>query len=97
MAGDNVDSDLDLAKKMFGFAREIVEKSPENTMEKVKILFAPCGNDHVNCLPRVVMHPSAVCLLGFGVVHFGQLSCRFKCLEVSLLFCYTCLIPVKIS
>jgi len=38
--GDEEDSDLDLAWKMLDIARAIVEKSPENTMEKVKIYSA---------------------------------------------------------
>ncbi|KAK1681052.1 hypothetical protein QYE76_041900 [Lolium multiflorum] len=40
MGGDEDDSDLDLAWKMLDIARAIVEKSPDNTMEKVKILSA---------------------------------------------------------
>ncbi|RLM86865.1 TPR domain containing protein [Panicum miliaceum] len=38
--GDEEDSDLDLAWKMLDIARAIVEKSPENTLEKVKIYSA---------------------------------------------------------
>lgn len=38
--GDEEDSDLDLSWKMLDIARAIVEKSPENTMEKVKIFSA---------------------------------------------------------
>ncbi|PUZ68289.1 hypothetical protein GQ55_2G014400 [Panicum hallii var. hallii] len=38
--GDEEDSDVDLAWKMLDIARAIVEKSPENTMEKVKIYSA---------------------------------------------------------
>ncbi|KAF6173664.1 hypothetical protein GIB67_023023 [Kingdonia uniflora] len=37
---DEDDSDLDLAWKMLDVAREIVEKNPNNTMEKVDILSA---------------------------------------------------------
>lgn len=38
--GDEEDNDLDLSWKMLDIARAIVEKSPENTMEKVKIYSA---------------------------------------------------------
>ncbi|CAO1948937.1 unnamed protein product [Urochloa humidicola] len=38
--GDEEDSDLDLAWKMLDIARAIVEKSPDNTLEKVKIYSA---------------------------------------------------------
>ena len=38
--GDEDDSDLDLAWKMLDIARAIVEKLPEDTMEKVNILSA---------------------------------------------------------
>lgn len=37
---DEDDSDLDLAWKMLDIARAIVEKSPEDTIEKVNILAA---------------------------------------------------------
>uniref|UniRef100_A0ACD5U9H0 Uncharacterized protein n=1 Tax=Avena sativa TaxID=4498 RepID=A0ACD5U9H0_AVESA len=40
MGGDEDDSDLDLAWKMLDIARAIVEKNPDNTMEKVKIFSA---------------------------------------------------------
>ncbi|KAG8081355.1 hypothetical protein GUJ93_ZPchr0007g4120 [Zizania palustris] len=40
MAGDEDDSDLDQAWKMLDIARAIVEKSPDDTMEKVKIFSA---------------------------------------------------------
>ncbi|KAJ1287548.1 hypothetical protein BS78_02G018500 [Paspalum vaginatum] len=38
--GDEDDNDLDLSWKMLDIARAIVEKSPDNTMEKVKIFSA---------------------------------------------------------
>jgi nuclear autoantigenic sperm protein len=38
--GDEEDNDLDHSWKMLDIARAIVEKSPENTMEKVKIYSA---------------------------------------------------------
>ncbi|TKW30253.1 hypothetical protein SEVIR_2G023100v4 [Setaria viridis] len=38
--GDEEDSDLDLSWKMLDIARAIVEKSPDNTIEKVKIYSA---------------------------------------------------------
>ncbi|CAN6202895.1 unnamed protein product [Urochloa humidicola] len=38
--GDEEDSDLDLAWKLLDIARAIVEKSPDNTLEKVKIYSA---------------------------------------------------------
>ena len=38
--GDEEDNDLDLSWKMLDIARAVVEKSPENTMEKVKIYSA---------------------------------------------------------
>ncbi|XP_062187934.1 uncharacterized protein LOC133891240 [Phragmites australis] len=38
--GDEDDSDLDLSWKMLDIARAIVEKSPDNTLEKVKIFSA---------------------------------------------------------
>lgn len=40
LAGDETDSNLDLALKLLHFARSIVEKGQANTTEKVKILFA---------------------------------------------------------
>ncbi|PNT61481.1 hypothetical protein BRADI_5g15692v3 [Brachypodium distachyon] len=40
MGGDEEDSDLDLAWKMLDIARAIVEKTPDNTMEKVNIFSA---------------------------------------------------------
>lgn len=40
MGGEEDDSDLDLAWKMLDIARAIVEKNPDNTMEKVKIFSA---------------------------------------------------------
>ncbi|KAL5198129.1 hypothetical protein ABZP36_001641 [Zizania latifolia] len=40
MAGDEDDSDLDQAWKMLDIARAIVEKSPDDTIEKVKIFSA---------------------------------------------------------
>lgn len=40
MAGDEDYSDLDLAWKMLENARAIVEKSPNHTMQKVKIFSA---------------------------------------------------------
>lgn len=36
-AGDEDDSDLDLSWKMLDIARVIVEKSPDSTLQKVKI------------------------------------------------------------
>lgn len=38
--GDEEDNDLDLSWKMLDIARAIVEKSQDNTMEKVKIYSA---------------------------------------------------------
>jgi nuclear autoantigenic sperm protein len=38
--GDEEESDLDLSWKMLDIARAIAEKSPDNTMEKVKIYSA---------------------------------------------------------
>nr|BAK05044.1 predicted protein [Hordeum vulgare subsp. vulgare] len=40
MGGEEDDSDLDLAWQMLDIARGIVEKNPENTLEKVKIFCA---------------------------------------------------------
>jgi hypothetical protein len=55
MGGDEDDSDLDLAWKMLDIARAIVEKSPDNTMEKVKILSALA---EVSMERGILCHPS---------------------------------------
>jgi hypothetical protein len=57
MGGDEDDSDLDPAWKMLDIARAIVEKSPDNTLEKVKIFSA---------LAEVSMERGILCHLSYS-------------------------------